>query len=92
MTSGSHGKPYANWALPGAACSYAIGANGRSSVNEAVLKAVLTRFTDVLDWLFPGQKRISDEHVSSGDESYGGEQVASEWRRKVAILARPPRG
>jgi OTT_1508-like deaminase len=92
MTSGSHGKPYANWALPGAACSYAIGADGRSSVDEAVLKAIWTRLTDALAWLFPGQKRISDEHVSSGDESSGGEQGESEWRRKVAILARPPRG
>ena len=92
MTSGSHGKPYANWALPGAACSYAIGADGRSSVDEAVLKASWIRLTDALAWLFPGQKRISDEHVSSGDESSGGEQGESEWRRKVATLARPPRG
>jgi len=73
MTSGSHSKPYATWALP-AACSYAIRADGRSSVDEAVLKAVSARLTDALDWLFPGQKRISDEHVSTGDESSDGEQ------------------
>ena len=91
MTSGSHGKPYANWALPGAACSYAIGADGRSSVDEAVLKAVLTRLTDALDWLFPGQKRIFDEHVSSGDEGSGSEQDESEWRQEVVGFARPPR-
>ncbi|KAF5379428.1 hypothetical protein D9615_006626 [Tricholomella constricta] len=74
MTSGSHGKPYANWALPGAACSYATGADGRSSVDEAVLKAVSTRLTGALDWLLPGQKSISDELVSSADD---GEQERS---------------
>ena len=57
MTSKSHGKPYANWVLPGAACSYAIGADGKSSVDEAVLKAIWIRLTDVLAWLFPDQKR-----------------------------------
>ena len=62
MTSGSHGKPYANWTLPSAVCLYAIGTDGRSSVDEAVLKAVWTRLTDTLAWLFPGQKRIFDEH------------------------------
>jgi hypothetical protein len=90
MTSGSHGKPYANWALPGAACSYAIGADGRSLVDEAVLEAVLTRLPDALDRLFPGQKRISDEHVSSGDESSGDEQGASEWRRRMFTLIGSP--
>ena len=55
MTSGSHGKPYANWALSGAACSYAIGADGRSSVDEVVLKAIWTRLTDALALFFPGQ-------------------------------------
>ncbi|KAM6491131.1 hypothetical protein JOM56_013370 [Amanita muscaria] len=80
MTSGSHGKPYANWALPGAACSYAIQADGRSSVDKAVLKPVSTRLTDALDWLFPGQKRISDEYVLNGDESSDSEQGELEWR------------
>ena len=92
MTSGSHGKPYANWTLPSAVCLYAIGTDGRSSVDEAVLKAVWTRLTDTLAWLFPGQKRIFDEHFSSGDESSGNEQGESKWRRKMATLARPPRG
>jgi hypothetical protein len=89
MISGSHGKPYANWALPGTACSYAIAADGRSSVDKAVLKAVSARLTDALDCLFPGQKRISDEHVSSGDENSDGEQTASEWRLRVAVAAGP---
>ena len=92
MTSGSHGRPYANWALPGAACSYAIGADGRSSVDEAVFKAIWTRLTDALALLFPGQKRISDDHFSSGDESSGGVQGESEWRRRLAALTRPPHG
>ena len=47
------------------------------SIDEAVLKADLARFTDALDWFFPRQKRISDEHISSGDESSGGQQGAS---------------
>ena len=87
MTSGAHGKPYVNWALPGAACSYAIGADGRSSVDELVLKAVLMLLTDALDWLFPGQKRISDEHISSGDENSGTEHGESRWRQEVAIFS-----
>ena len=89
IISGSHGKPYANWALSGAAYSYGIGADGKSSVDEVVWKAVLTRLTDALDWLFPGQRRISDEHVSSGDESSSSEQGAP---GRVATLVRPPRG
>ena len=64
MTSGSHGKPYASWALPGAACPYAIEADGKSSIDnlKAVLEAVGLQLVDTIDWLFPGQKRISDEH------------------------------
>ena len=78
LTSGSHGKPYANWALPGIACSYLVGEDGRSSVDIAVLKAVSTRLGDALDCLLPGQRRISDEHVSREDEGLNG-QGESEW-------------
>ncbi|KAM6491130.1 hypothetical protein JOM56_013369 [Amanita muscaria] len=78
MTSGSHGKPYANWALPGAACSYAIRADGRSSVDKAVLDPVSMRLTDTLDWLSSGQKRISDEYVSSGDDSESSDSWAAD--------------
>ena len=92
MTSGSHGKPYANWALPGAACSYAIGADGRSSVDDDVLEAVLTRLVDGLDWLFPGQRRISDEFVSSGDESSDDEEGELKLEDMVYTWAHPPRG
>ena len=91
MTSGSHGKPYANWALPGAACSYAIGRDGRSWVDDAVLEAVLTRLVDALDWLFPGQRRISNEYVLSGDES-SGDEGDSEWRDRLFTNVPPPRG
>ena len=87
ITSGSHGKPYANWALPGAACPYAIEADGRSSIDKAVLEAVRMRLVDTLDWLFPGKKRLSDEHVSSGDESSDDEQEVSGWRLKAAAAA-----
>ena len=51
MTSGSHGKPYVNWALPGAACPYAIEADGRSFIDKAVLKAGCIRLVDTLAWL-----------------------------------------
>ena len=89
MTSGSHGKPYANWTLPSVVCLYAIGTDGRSSVDEAVFKAIWTRLTDALALLFPGQKRISDDHFSSGDESSGGVQGGSEWRRRLAAIDPP---
>jgi hypothetical protein len=66
MTSGSHGKPYANWALPGAA--YAIGANGKSLIDEDVLRSVEIRLVDTLDWLV-ASRRTSDEHRSSEEMS-----------------------
>jgi hypothetical protein len=92
MTSGSHGKPNANWALPGDACSYAIEADGRSSIDKAVLEAVGIRLVDTLDWLFPSQKRISDEHVSGGDESSDDEQETPVWRLKVSVVFHQEKG
>ena len=65
ITSGSNGKPYANWALPGAAYSYAIQAYGRNSVDIFMLKNVSTRFTSALD---PGQKRIYTNEGGGSDE------------------------
>ena len=56
MTSETHGEPCANWALPGAACPYAIKADGNSSIDKAVLEAVDNLLVDALDWLFPGQR------------------------------------
>ena len=55
--------------------------NGRSSVDDAVIKAVSTQLTDTLAWLLPGPRRISDEYVSS-DESFNGDQ-APEWLLEV---------
>ncbi|THH16633.1 hypothetical protein EW146_g4031 [Bondarzewia mesenterica] len=76
VTSRSHGKPYANFGLPGAACEHAMGQDGRSAVDGAVLRGVSIWLKDSLAWLFPGQRRISDEYVSSSDESSGEE----DWR------------
>jgi hypothetical protein len=69
MTSGFHGKPYANWALPGAACTYAIKAraDGKSLIDSAVLEAVNMRLGDTLHWIFLGQKRILDSDDDSSD-------------------------
>ncbi len=82
MTSGSHGKPYANWALPGAVYGYAVEENGMSSVDAAVLNAVSVSLEDTLDWLLPGQRRISDE-----DESFNDEQGEPEWVQEVYEIA-----
>ncbi len=62
LTSGSHGKPHAHWALPGTACGHAVGNDGGCSVDTPVLIAVSARLGDALDWFLPGQRRISDEH------------------------------
>ena len=67
LTSGSHGKPYATWVLPGAACVHAIRPDGKSAVDATVLDSVVTRLTDTPTRPFPAQRRISNEHVSSGD-------------------------
>ena len=64
-TSGSHGKPYANWALPGTACGYAVGEDGRSSTDIDVSRGVSIRLEDALCWLRPGDGMISDDYVSS---------------------------
>jgi hypothetical protein len=86
MTSGSHGRPYATWALPGAACSNAVGDNGISFVDKDVLEGVFIQLQDFLEWLFPGQRRVSDELRSSGDSSDSG-QEASDWHRKVVATS-----
>ncbi|GBE80256.1 hypothetical protein SCP_0214710 [Sparassis crispa] len=69
LTSGSHGKPYATWALPGPSYAHARIRSGKNVVDAAVLDGVSVRLTDTLAWLFPGQKRVSDEHVSTGESS-----------------------
>jgi len=67
MVSRSHGKPHANWALPGAACSY----DGTSSLDKAVLQAVSMRLRNALDSLFP------HDSTDSEDES---EQMLEWWK------------
>jgi hypothetical protein len=74
MASRSHGKPHANWALPGAACSY----DGTSSLDKAVLHTVSMELTNALDSLFP---QVSTD---SEDES----EHMLEWQKKSAIMAR----
>jgi hypothetical protein len=53
------------------------------SIDKAVIKAVGMRLADTLDWLFPGQKTIMDEHVSSGNESSDDEEKSTAWRQRV---------
>jgi hypothetical protein len=61
MTSGSHGKPYANWALP--CTAHAVGREGRSLVDEDVIKGVDFRLMD-------DQHRSSNAEVSCEEEGY----------------------
>jgi hypothetical protein len=56
MTGGSEGKPHADWAFPGSAASYAIGAkdsDGLSSVDRVVQGRVSRRVTNIMILLFP---------------------------------------
>jgi hypothetical protein len=89
-TSGSHGKPYANWAFPGSACSYAVGLDGMSVVDKDVLDVVSIRLTDKLDWLFPSKRRISDELFSSSDEVSDGER-RHQHQQTILAARRPDR-
>ena len=77
MTNRSHSKPYANWALPGAACPHAIEADGKSSIDEAVLEDVGIQLVDTLDSLFLGQKRILDESSDEEERSKRKENLAA---------------
>ncbi|KIM42396.1 hypothetical protein M413DRAFT_444814 [Hebeloma cylindrosporum] len=67
-TSRNYGKPFANWALPGAACPYAIQA-GRSLVDEATSDAVLRQLNYVLVECLrkdSGKKRSADDNSGWG--------------------------
>jgi len=81
MTSGSHGKPYADWALPGVA----VGKGG--SVDNFVLNSVSTRLGDVLDRLFPGQRRVTGGYVSSDDE-FSSDEEEAEWLSEFMAFAK----
>jgi hypothetical protein len=65
MTSGSHGKPDANWALPGA--PYELGANRRSRIDEDVCFGVRVRLRNAIDKQVLS-RRASDQYLSSDDE------------------------
>jgi len=69
MTSGSHGKPYDNWALPGAAGEME-GVRAWRRFDTHVINGVNTRLIDTLAWVKEiDVKRISDERASSGSDS-----------------------
>jgi hypothetical protein len=91
MTSGSHGKPYANWAL-----SVIVGKQIEATlhgVDGQVAKGVNTRLKDMLAWLNVkgGPKRISDERASSGSNSDTSAHVEELHRaRFCAMLAGHP--
>ena len=83
MTSGSQGKPYDNWALPGAA-SEMEGVRAWHRFDQYVVKSVYTRLTDTLAWvrkLIP--KRISDKHASCGSDSDSSEGAGDDRIRKI---------
>ncbi|KAI6010793.1 hypothetical protein F5J12DRAFT_821737 [Pisolithus orientalis] len=71
LTSGSHGKPYAAWALPGFSYDHVRVSGGRSDIDAAVLLGVGRRLSRTLAELFPNQRRLSDEHRSSESEEEG---------------------
>jgi hypothetical protein len=82
MTSGSHGKPYPNWALPGVA--YAARNDGTSSIDEDVCRKVDSRLEDVFAWLCL-MPRVSDEHHSSGEGT--NEESAVATRQLLQFLS-----
>lgn len=71
LTSGSHGKPYSAWALPGCTYAHAWVKGGQSEVDVTVMDGVQERLTQTITKLFPNQRRPSDEHRSSGSELGG---------------------
>jgi len=83
MTSGSHGKPYDNWALPGAAGEMK-GVRAWRRFDEHVIMDVYTRLTDTLAWVRKlTAKRISYEDVSSGSDSDGSEGAEDDRIDKI---------
>ncbi|KAG6862750.1 hypothetical protein C0991_010369 [Blastosporella zonata] len=91
MTSGCHGKPYENWALPGPAGE--MQEVMVKKVNRLVIDAISMRLVDTLAWAMQANmkfKRISDEHASSGldtdasvDEAEG--YMTKLFKGKVAL-------
>ncbi|KAI6146328.1 hypothetical protein BKA82DRAFT_994208 [Pisolithus tinctorius] len=83
LTSGSHGKPYSAWALPGYSYAHAWAANGRSDVDIAVMKGVEKRLIRTIAQLFPNQRRLSDEYRWSGSESGGSDSEEERAERQL---------
>jgi hypothetical protein len=83
MTSGSQGKPYDNWALPGAA-SEMEGVRAWHRFDQYVVKSVYTRLTDTLAWVRKLiLKWISDKHASCGSDSDSSEGAGDDRIRKI---------
>jgi hypothetical protein len=83
MTSGSHGKPYDNWALPGGAGEMK-GVSAWRRFDQHVIMGIYTRLTDTLAWVRKlAAKRISDEHASSGSDSDGSEGAEDDRIGKI---------
>ncbi|KAI6152622.1 hypothetical protein BKA82DRAFT_4112897 [Pisolithus tinctorius] len=80
LTSGSHGKPYSSWALPGCSYAHACVADGRSEVDIAVMRGVRERLIQTIFQLFPNQRRLSDEYWSSGSEPRQSDGEVEMWR------------
>ncbi|KAI6149855.1 hypothetical protein BKA82DRAFT_997817 [Pisolithus tinctorius] len=88
LTSGSHGKPYSAWALPGGSNAHAWTTDGRSAVDKVVMNGVQERLTRTIYRLFPKQRRYSAEHRSSASELGGsdseGERMANKRNKNLA--------
>lgn len=65
LTSGSHGKPYATWALPTPSYKHS---GDEEVIGETVVSRIERRLNDALDKRHANLKRDSDEHRSSGSE------------------------
>ncbi|KAI6165296.1 hypothetical protein EDD17DRAFT_1894726 [Pisolithus thermaeus] len=68
LISSSYGKPCATWALPGCSYPHARVKDGRSIVDEIVLDHIGSYLVRTRAWLFPKERKASDEHVEDDDE------------------------
>ncbi|KAH7885636.1 hypothetical protein F5I97DRAFT_1887538 [Phlebopus sp. FC_14] len=78
LTSGSHGKPYPAWTLPGR-CS-----NHVSSIDQVVANEVSKRLKDTLEGVANNNRRVSDEHRSSGSDDSESEKTMPEAGKPLA--------
>ncbi|KAF8809957.1 hypothetical protein BYT27DRAFT_7093155, partial [Phlegmacium glaucopus] len=76
MTSGSHGKPYDNWALPGAASEMEGVRAWR--LDEYVITSVY-KLPDTLAWL----RMLTSKRISSGSDSDSSEDAVEDRIRKI---------